>query len=998
MAVNKSKIVEQAQKYTAKGQFDKAIVEYQRVVKVDPADIRTWLKIGDLYTRKGSRKEATETYLKVADHYTKSGFYLKAVAVYKQILKIDPTLLEVHELLAKSYLDLGLSSEALIQLEQLADMYQRTGRNREMLSVLLRMGEIDPHNIATRLRIAEHLSKEERIPEAVEHFTAACGELRVQGRADDYVKVAERLLYHDSTRVDVAREVARIYVERGQYKRALSRLQLCFVKDSRDLPTLELLARAFHGLEQPEKAISVYREMATVQKDRGDQSAYAETMGRILSIDPDDAMARNMVESAGLRLPSQSPDRHVAGAQPQDGLWSPADALAESGDESPLGSSSAIQILDTESQSGVSRLEHDTNEMAGAQPQQLSEAAIDERTKKMIGEADVLLKYGLKERACEHLRRIFDLDPYHIDAREKLKDLLIELDAVDEAIDQLFLLADVFKESQPEGSVYYLHEVLKISPTNSLARQMLEELGGVMPEEVDDDVSSVTAEDATFVGARVLVLDDEPSVAELELEEIDDPLVGLGEPVALGRKEHENPEGGYEPTLKDIPYVGPDTGPLDIAEQASVSLSDFAALGTSAASVVPTPPSVEMDQLSGDVMVEEDDGEDEEEVLFEEEGFEEVVILEEDSKIAELPILELDEELERNAYDDYLMGRAPEEELPNFSGRTDSEPPTTRHPIAGLLAEKEALRAAAPRSSLPPLPHPSVAPSLSRMHSTPPSDLAEIDSWETPPTDLAAAALEHDPPTAPMIPLPPGSLVESDDSVEFADLSAETAEVEFFLDQELFEEAAQILDELDAEYPNHPMLASLRARIPGGSGPAVAPLTVPPPAQTGLSSDGLFDPADLVDDLSEEMNPLGSESLDQHASGQFRVEVKEHVEESDFATHFDLGMAYKEMGLADEATREFQVAARDPARSGQAKMMIGLCQLAAGQREEAIKVFDEALRGNSLSVSDRMGILYELGKIHEESSRRDLALRCYEEIVCEDPAFADVVERINRLQ
>ena len=195
VAVNKNKIIAQAQKFTAKGQFEKAIGEYQKLLKVDPNDIRTWLKMGDLYTRMGARKEATETYLRVADHYKKSGFHLKAVAVYKQVLKLDPTLIDVYELLGDAYLSLGLTSEALIQLEQLADMLQRMELPDRMLRVLLRMAEIDPGNIATRLRIAEHLSKEGKAQEAVEQFGIACNQHQPELRLNDLISLADKALY-----------------------------------------------------------------------------------------------------------------------------------------------------------------------------------------------------------------------------------------------------------------------------------------------------------------------------------------------------------------------------------------------------------------------------------------------------------------------------------------------------------------------------------------------------------------------------------------------------------------------------------------------------------------------------------------------------------------------------------------------------------------------------------------------------------------------------------
>ena len=46
-----------------KGQYDKAIKEYLKIVKEDPKDVRVWLKIGDLHAKKNSKTEATETYM-----------------------------------------------------------------------------------------------------------------------------------------------------------------------------------------------------------------------------------------------------------------------------------------------------------------------------------------------------------------------------------------------------------------------------------------------------------------------------------------------------------------------------------------------------------------------------------------------------------------------------------------------------------------------------------------------------------------------------------------------------------------------------------------------------------------------------------------------------------------------------------------------------------------------------------------------------------------------
>ena len=63
---NKNKIINQAQKFIQKGQWDKAIKELQKLVAEDPSDVRTLLKLGDVYAKKGERDQATKVYKQVA--------------------------------------------------------------------------------------------------------------------------------------------------------------------------------------------------------------------------------------------------------------------------------------------------------------------------------------------------------------------------------------------------------------------------------------------------------------------------------------------------------------------------------------------------------------------------------------------------------------------------------------------------------------------------------------------------------------------------------------------------------------------------------------------------------------------------------------------------------------------------------------------------------------------------------------------------------------------
>ena len=220
MAVDRSKVLSAAQKHLAKGNYDRAIAEYRRLVDEDPADVRTWLKIGDLQTRKGAHKEASDTYHRVAEHYADQGFFLKAVAVYKQILKLQPTRLDVSLRLAEMYEQLQLVSDALQTYEQAAIAYARAGDALHMLDILDRMAKLDPDNIPVRIKYAEALSKAKETERAASEFEAGARLLEEQGRIDDYLKVAERLLYHRPGDVALAKKLARTYLSRTDARAA----------------------------------------------------------------------------------------------------------------------------------------------------------------------------------------------------------------------------------------------------------------------------------------------------------------------------------------------------------------------------------------------------------------------------------------------------------------------------------------------------------------------------------------------------------------------------------------------------------------------------------------------------------------------------------------------------------------------------------------------------------------------------------------------------------
>ena len=129
---NKDKLVESAQKFLAKGQLSKAIGEYQKLVEAFPKDYRNRQKLAELLGREKRNDEAQPHYEAVAKNFTETGFYLKAIAIYKQMQKIEPARADIYLRLAELNEKQGLIGNALNEYRNLLAFYDKNRMLREV--------------------------------------------------------------------------------------------------------------------------------------------------------------------------------------------------------------------------------------------------------------------------------------------------------------------------------------------------------------------------------------------------------------------------------------------------------------------------------------------------------------------------------------------------------------------------------------------------------------------------------------------------------------------------------------------------------------------------------------------------------------------------------------------------------------------------------------------------------------------------------------------------
>lgn len=471
-----------AQKFLAKGQLDKAITEYERLVKDDPKDGRLLLKLGDLYTRQGANKEACVAYRKVAEQYAEQGFFLKAVAVCKQILKLDPSLLDVWERLGEMYEMLSLGNDAVATFEQVADAHARAGNHRKSARALEKVAELDPENVAARIRYAEVLSKLNKPEEAAQAFQQGAEVLKRQGRIEDYLKVGERLLYHQPDNLEFARELAAAYLDRGEAKNSLAKLQACFNADPKNLETLQLLARAFEQLGQTQKTVSVLKELARLHGSEERRNEQSSVLRRILTLDPSDTDARRELSQLGRVPMSEDSSAAIMVEDDEEGY----DELVVEEDEE----------LSPKTGSGL-------RDLAVVEEEQKQE-----RVTRLLAECGVFLRYGLNDKMIKQLHEVLTLDPQHVEARLKLKDAYLRVKQPGEAAKQLLTLSEVVEHSDRPLALSAAREAVKLEPRNARAVDRLRALELDAPAEgADEDVIFVDEEDAESVEAATSQLD-----------------------------------------------------------------------------------------------------------------------------------------------------------------------------------------------------------------------------------------------------------------------------------------------------------------------------------------------------------------------------------------------------------------------------------------------------------------------------------------------------------
>jgi tetratricopeptide (TPR) repeat protein len=245
--------------------------------------------------------------------------------------------------------------------------------------------------------------------------------------------------------------------------------------------------------------------------------------------------------------------------------------------------------------------------------------------------------------------------------------------------------------------------------------------------------------------------------------------------------------------------------------------------------------------------------------------------------------------------------------------------------------------------------------------------------------------------------------VAGDEGVAEAEVEAtEVAEETFAIEEEPEEEAVAV--EMEAA----PLLGETLPEIPRAAAAPAAPVAEPaagiPSVERGGAGDDFFDLAAELDEEISQLEEAKGANLDEAPTEdlasvfrEFQEGVQAAIDDQDVDTHYNLGIAYKEMGLFSEAVAEFGIAMKSVERSWDSAVMMGICYRERGDFDRAIEAFTKALLISDRSDDEYVGLRYELAQVYEKAGKHGEAVGLYREIQSRSKGFADVAERIDRL-
>ena len=1043
MAYNKSKFVEAAQKLLNQGKVAQAIAEYQQILKYEPRDQVTLMTIGELYIRQGETFQAIDYFERLAQLFVSDGFLTKAIAVYKRIAKLAPEEIRPLEKLADLYVQQGVMSEARPLFLQLAELHLKNNKQPEAVALLKKLLLAEPDNLRIQIRLADLYAAMGQSGEALEGYVGAAQRALARGDQAECEKLADKALHINPKNLDALIVKARsfssvrnltqasqilervpdlekggepaellldLYLKNAKWDEASALSLRIFSCDEKNFSATQKVTQALLEEGQGERAMSLLSRIRIPMIDAGEHEGVGhlltelaarlpgrleplellvETYGRTsYSFRLPDALvhlgyalaasgklerAKDVYEQLVQREPeSDSAQRKLKDVMRKMGLLEP-EAVPEAAE--PVGPETLkLELREAPAPKVRPGLEETATEVAvrsgGPEP---AEPELDEETQKFIAQSltdvDLFASYGLTQKAIGLLEAILRRAPTHTPTLEKLLDFVLGA-------------GDDRRTAELAAQLEHIHTLRGDSRSGERfgeLRRRFQRAAGL----TDDEITAAVAA-AMPQPVETVPVEEVQASATAELR-----------------------EGS---AVEEAPVVKAAPTPEPVAEEVPIA-------------VIEPKPGAEATPVAGEPQAAE---------------------TEEVDLSAEWASL-VDETREPEAVAQVPEAAAPNEAAPAspVAHSAPAEPPAKEFALPELVVEEAELSAQAEPTAQEEMV--AAFEDIGKPKLQIPAETADFEEWSTPQADVSAAPKPAEPEIHAGEQLLPDEELTTLPVPEHSEVAAEGPETalelpqaalpqppvpepEFELDQDF-----ELVLEPEPVVPAHEMLSEIPPSPPAPDAPAARK----EPAAPVAANANVFSSEDFLSVLGKEIDELGLNagapvSLDppmheqlamQSAEEQrlakannpvnteagplkevfdeFRAELGEMgAEDEDLETHYNLGIAFREMGLIEESIGEFHKVAKANDRGKafryamQCCTLLGLAFMEKGQPAIAAIWYDRALQTPGIDSESKLALRYDLGVAQESAGDLDAALKSFSQVYAVNIDYRDVADRI----
>jgi pilus assembly protein FimV len=1021
MAYNKSKFVEAAQKLLNQGKVAQAIAEYQQILKHEPRDQVTLMTIGELYIRQGETFQAIDYFERLAQLFVGDGFLTKAIAVYKRIAKLAPEEIRPLEKLADLYVQQGVMSEARPLFLQLAEIHLKNNRQPEAVALLKKLLMAEPDNLRIQIRLADLYQAMGQTKEAIDAYISAAQRALARGDQAECEKLADKTLKLDANNLAAVIVKARVYSTQGNFAGASQLLE--------HVPNLE------KGGEQAELLLDLY--LKNVKWDQASELAL-----RIFDADPKNfGPAQKLVEAL---LESGQGDRAMA-----------------------VLDRTRIPMIDAGEHEVVGKLLNDLAERLPGRIEPL-EWLVETygRTSDSFRLPDALAHLGdalvaanKLERAKQVFEQLVDREPESEPAKRKLNDVLRRMGTLapeepvgiveeDVAVELVKPPAPKVRPDLEPPPEVHAKPAVPVTVTAGVVAGVVAGVPAPPPvakppaapaapvePSLDEDTQKFIAQSLTDVDLFASYGLTQKAIGLLEailrraprhtptLEKLLDFVLGAGDDRRTAELAAQLEQIHSE---RGDPRAAERFGELRRRFQRAAGLTDEE-LAAPAAHSSTQPAEAEVaaeEETLPEIAAEPTLAE----PALTEFSIEEAAVEPAEVSTPEAASPQAEEVHEVDLSDEWasMLEGQPAESAPEFEVPAQAAGDHQGTEEFAISEDPESAPAVAEFEA------PAEAPALEEETSAFAEISADVSSLSEPATEVHEAGYElpeaFEEPAAPPAPeepvvhaaVPEAPVAPAKRPAASVPEAPKTPEPEFELDQdyELVLDPEPLVPAYDQKPPETPIVALEPEPVARNAAPAPASGFASDQFLSDLANEidqlgigeltpGFSEPAALDTAAKKEEQPLSPIEVGplKEVFDEFRAELGEMgAEDEDLETHYNLGIAFREMGLLEEAISEFQKVAKafDRGRpfrySMQCCTLLGLTFMDRGQPSIAAMWYERALHLPDIEPESVLALRYDLGVAQESAGESEAALKSFFQVYAVNIDYRDVGERIAALQ